>query len=184
MKFKNLLLFFLTSILLLGFHCKKHKSPEEQLPPETQTGAGTFGCLVNGNIFKPKGDPFGGPILSCAYQYINGGYYFQIKARQDNSSQTLGVGLFTDSLPISQGQRIILFQNNIKSKGYGLYAKYQIGSSGNLYYTDSTGVGELHIKFLDSVNRIVSGTFWFDAVNPSGEKVQIRSGRFDMKYSL
>ena len=30
--------------------------------------------------------------------------------------------------------------------------------------------------------HIVSGTFWFDAVNTAGETIQIRSGRFDMNY--
>ena len=28
----------------------------------------------------------------------------------------------------------------------------------------------------------VSTTFWFDAVNAQGEIVEIREGRFDMKY--
>ena len=184
MKFRKHLLLFLAPILLSGFHCKKDKTPEEQLPPETQTGAGTFGCLVNGNIFKPKGSPFAGPILSCAYQFINGGYYFQLAARQDNGDQTLSIGLFTDSLPISQGQKIILYQYNVKGKAYGQYGQYQVGSSGSLYYTDSTGTGELYIKFYDSVNRIVSGTFWFNATTSTGQKVQIAGGRFDVKFTL
>jgi len=76
MKFRNLFLLFLAPLLLFGLQCRKNKSPEEQLPPETQVGAGTFGCLVNGNIFKAKGDPFGGPILNCSYQNINNVFYF------------------------------------------------------------------------------------------------------------
>ena len=69
MKFRTTL-YLLISVLLSASHCKKDKTPEDQLPPETQTGAGTFGCLVNGNVFIPKGSPFSGPILSCAYQFI------------------------------------------------------------------------------------------------------------------
>ena len=149
MKFKNFLLFVFAPILLSGFHCKKDKTPEEQLPPETQTGASTFGCLVNGNIFKPKGDPFGGPILSCAYQYINGGYYFQLYARQDVGSQTFTIGLFTDSLEISIGQTIKLSQKNLSSNAYGQHGRYDVNTGGMLYYTDSMGSGELKIKFLD-----------------------------------
>jgi len=42
--------------------------------------------------------------------------------------------------------------------------------------------GELHIARFDRILGIVSGTFWFDAVNMEGEKVEIREGRFDMKY--
>lgn len=29
---------------------------------------------------------------------------------------------------------------------------------------------------------IIAGTFWFDAINDKGEKVQIREGRFDWQY--
>ena len=41
---------------LLGLsQCKKH-DPESALPPATQTGASTFGCLVNGQAWTPKGN--------------------------------------------------------------------------------------------------------------------------------
>jgi hypothetical protein len=153
------------------------------LPPETQTGAGTFGCLINGNIFKPKGDPFGGPILSCAYQYINGGYYFQIKAFNKGGAVNYGVGIFTDSSRIQEGLKLVLRNRNVQGEGYGLYSISELQGLTN-YITNTSDSGEVIIKKLDSINRIVSGTFWFDAINPSGEKVQIRSGRFDMKYSL
>ncbi|MEJ7676398.1 MAG: hypothetical protein WKG06_00655 [Segetibacter sp.] len=38
--------------------------------------------------------------------------------------------------------------------------------------------GELKITKLDETNRIVSGTFWFDAVNKNGEK--FRCGKDDL----
>lgn len=182
MKFKNFLLFFF-ALILLSAHCKKDKTPEEQLTPETQTGAGTFGCLVNGNVFKPKGDPFGGPILSCAYQYINGGYYFQLAALNKGGSVNYGVGIFTDSLKIQEGVKLILRNKNVKGEAYGLYSISEIQGLTN-YITNAIDTGEITIKKLDETNRIVSGTFWFDAINSFGEKVQVRSGRFDMKYSL
>ncbi len=43
--------------------------------------------------------------------------------------------------------------------------------------------GELFIKKLDTVNQIVSGTFWFDAINSNGQKVEVREGRFDVRYT-
>lgn len=52
------------------------------------------------------------------------------------------------------------------------------------YQTSVLLNGEIMIKKFDQVNRIISGTFSFDAVNASGEKVQVREGRFDMKYTL
>lgn len=36
--------------------CKKTNTPvQDQLPPITQTGAGTFGCLINGEVYTPQG---------------------------------------------------------------------------------------------------------------------------------
>ena len=50
------------------------------------------------------------------------------------------------------------------------------------YTTTATVTGELKITKLDTQQRIISGTFWFDAINSDGEKVEIREGRFDMRY--
>ena len=52
--------YFLALLLaaLLGLsQCKKKRdpAPEDQLPPATQTGANTFGCLVNGQPWTPQG---------------------------------------------------------------------------------------------------------------------------------
>lgn len=184
MKFKNLLLFLLTSILLSGFHCKKDKTPEEQLPLETQTGAGTFGCLVNGKLFLPKGSPFGGPILSCAYQFINGGYYFHLAAKNDGVILT-SVAINTDSLFISANSTYVLEDFFKKGAASGQYfVANNNTTTWTEFLTTPTITGQLKITKFDEINRIVSGTFWFDAVNSIGEKVQVRNGRFDMKYSL
>jgi hypothetical protein len=43
-------------------------------------------------------------------------------------------------------------------------------------------VGELIITNHIYKQGIMSGTFWFDAINSNGEIVQIREGRFDVHY--
>ncbi|CAD0001286.1 hypothetical protein [Flavobacterium salmonis] len=54
---KNLLLLFTALFILTS--CDKDKdddkptNPIDQLPPVTQTGANTFGCLLDGEVFKP-----------------------------------------------------------------------------------------------------------------------------------
>ena len=75
---------------LLGLsQCKKTEPaaarPEDQLPPATQTGANTFGCLLNGQPWTPGGsngtdnykvvyDPgyAGGSLDIRAYRYPPG----------------------------------------------------------------------------------------------------------------
>lgn len=48
------------------------------LPPATTTGAGTFGCLVNGEPFLDNSGNF-----NCFYQLVDGEYFFGIDA-EDN----------------------------------------------------------------------------------------------------
>lgn len=43
--------------------------------------------------------------------------------------------------------------------------------------------GEVTISFFDSVEGIVSGTFWFDAEDFEGNMVQVRDGFFDVTYN-
>ncbi len=55
LKPKILMLIFTT----LFFSCNNNETilepvTEDQLPPITETGANTFGCLINGKVFIPK----------------------------------------------------------------------------------------------------------------------------------
>jgi hypothetical protein len=181
-------IFLLLGLCCLLLTCKGNKNvpPIEQLPPETQTGAMTFGCLINGEAFTPKGSVLGAPALLCAYQFIRDnldeGYFFQLSAH--NFSIDKSVGIFTDSLEIEQGKKYELTKPFTRGKASGKY----VGKGGDLdeilFQTDSQAYkGELWIKKFDNAQSIVSGTFWFDAVNEKGEKVEVREGRFDVRFS-
>jgi hypothetical protein len=50
------------------------------------------------------------------------------------------------------------------------------------YTTNQIQKGELIITKFDDANQIMSGTFWFDAVNKDGVKVEVREGRFDVHF--
>ena len=67
---KSLLIFLVP--LLLASSCKKNKDSTDQLPPETTTGAMTFGCKVNGKVFVPK-DGNGKPGLFVQYAFLGNG---------------------------------------------------------------------------------------------------------------
>ena len=173
MKQKLFLLIFLFSGLLCS-QCRKHT---EQLPAATQTGAGTLGFTINGKVYKASF-----PDVLATYIYENfpypygNGYFLTITGNKDNWH----IGLLTDSLKIFEGQTYIL-NNNADSKG-SAYADYIDG--GKEYYTKPYLAGELNITKLDSVNKIVSGTFWFDAIDTlSNTTVQVRDGRFDLHYT-
>jgi hypothetical protein len=52
-----------TTLLLFAitfFNCENN-DPQDQLPPITQTGANTFGAIVDGRVFVPADSPSGIP---------------------------------------------------------------------------------------------------------------------------
>lgn len=86
-----------TLMLLCAASCKKDKASEDQLPPATQSGANTFGCLVNGKVFEPKGyDGTGRPNPHVQYDYdLNGQPYLTIDVLHylnGNSNGNLYIG--------------------------------------------------------------------------------------------
>jgi len=174
----------LLSLLLLLVSCKKEKEkdPLSQLPPETQTGANTFGCLVNGKVFTPGGVPgWAGSTISSYYQLVDDRYHFVLNVRNRKSSIDQAIGLFADSLKLAENKK---YQFSTRENG-NVSARYSY-SDNSVSKTFITGediyIGELWIKKLDTVKLIVSGFFWFNAIDENGEKIEIREGRFDMRY--
>ncbi|QMU65321.1 MAG: hypothetical protein GKR88_14145 [Flavobacteriaceae bacterium] len=52
----NILKTVLLFVVITFFNCSNNDDPieQDQLPPITQTGANTFGCLINGKVLIPK----------------------------------------------------------------------------------------------------------------------------------
>ena len=164
--------------LLLLTQCKDPppappQNPVSLLPPETQTGQRTFGCIVNGQVWTPAGSPLGGSLFKT--QYFN-----QQLTVSANRAVTVN-GISTD-------QSIAL---NVKTTAPGVYALTQpSGDFANLidlvtnctYYTRSTAAGTLEITQLDLVNRIVSGRFSFTLETPGCGQVVVTDGRFDSRF--
>ncbi len=174
---KNLL-FLLLAFFTLSCCNKDDDKPKtelEKLPPATQTGANTFGCLLDGQAFIPSG---GINPLDCVYQFVNGGYYFALQGNKRNQNNTLvGISVGTQNLQIYQNQTLRLSNNEMGNASGG----YFYGASWN--YTSSVNDGELKITKLDTQNQILSGTLWFDVKDQNGVIHEIREGRFDMQYT-
>ncbi|TYB78043.1 hypothetical protein ES676_02170 [Bizionia saleffrena] len=175
---KNLLLAF--AMLLIVSNCNKNDddqptNPIDQLPPATQTGAGTFGCLLDGEPFLPGNSQ---NPLDCVYQFVNGGYYFSLQAnKRDDLNNRITLSLSTKSLEIEENEVFNLLEN-IDGNAYGRYSYATLET-----YTSQDYTGELTITKLDFTNNIVSGTFWYDIEDYNGVVHQIREGRFDMQFT-
>lgn len=177
---KKFLTIIFTVVLLLG--CNKENAPKpiilpiQQLPPPTQVGANTFGCLLDGQVFIPGNTP---NPLDSQYQLISGEYYFAIDgAKKFANNDLISIGLGTLKLTIQEGATYQLFaQEDNKANGSFFFNTF-------ISYTSNTNTGEMKITKFDTINQIVSGTFWFDVLDNFGIKHEIREGRFDMRYTM
>jgi hypothetical protein len=174
---------FLTCLLaslLLGASCKKTNTPEpeDQLPPATQIGANTFGCLVNGKVYVPKGsDGTTKPNLRKIYETFNNKPQLSVMTYQVVSNLFNGeMGFGIDSL-ISIGNYA---SSNTKNKtGYGGPFFNNCGISG--FDTTTYRYGTYSITKLDLTNGIISGIFNCTIKPNNCDTIKITEGRFDLK---
>ena len=172
------LLIVLTLILTLSC-CKDDDvtpiNPIDQLPPATQIGANTFGCLLDGKAFLPDNSS---NSYNCFYQFVSNEFYFTVRAsNRDENLNSYSLAIKTEQKQIFEGETYPLV-NNIPTKAYGSYSLVNMFS-----YTNLVNTGELTITELDPTNQIVSGTFWYDIKDHNNVVHHIREGRFDMHYT-
>ena len=155
----------------------------DKLPPATQNGANTVGCLLNGKAFLPSGKSTGGSNSNpyCAYYHDSFVLVFRIVRNEENFSGngTESVAVYSSNVILQQETTYSLQKDN--SNHYGAY-RIMKKNSNLSYETNDEYIGELYIDKLDKENNIISGTFWFDAANEQGKTVEIREGRFDMVF--
>jgi hypothetical protein len=167
--------------------CKENVNPE--LPPETQTGAGTFACLVNGEVWRYN-DPTGislKPTTDLVFNPLDHEGRLDIYGLRydDKNISTDQIGLGADSLTIrsiakvdSQNNEMGLFYTNSKlSKCNDFFTKVQIDSSKNFYRQ-----GKVVITKLDLQAKIISGRFDCKIFQTGCDTLKITEGRFDFKY--
>jgi hypothetical protein len=151
-------------------------TPLEQLPPATKTGANTAGCLVNGEAFLPKGH-FSTGNLTC--YYINQMVFsLLISERENNIAKSIYVESNNEELEVDK-----IYNLNMRRSSDSKFGEFFESNVVNDNYSTTPEItGELVITHHDYDNAIISGTFWFDAINNAGEKIEVREGRFDMEY--
>lgn len=166
----NKLLFF--GVLLTIVSCSK-----DDLTKETQKGANTFSCKVNGKIFKPVyvGGLFNNnPVLSVRNDTQEG---FGISAANQETSEDIAI-----ENPYIKKTGVYKLQADHPNRGIYDYTIIVTVNDPGVYTTDSTNTGELTITRCDTTNHIYSGTFYFTAKDPTTSKtVSVTDGRFDLK---
>jgi len=150
------------------------KTPLDLLPPETQTGQRTFGCLLNGQAWVLSGSPLGGPVFSSEYASKH--------LRLTASGSSVDNGVIT-------GGVMQIEIDDLNSPGrYTLSSKdtsfvnYDSVRPRCQYHTDKAHPATVEITRLDLVNRVVAGRFAFTLDTPGCGPVVVTDGRFDSRF--
>ena len=152
-------------------------NPIDQLPPATQVGANKAGALVNGEAFLPNNQS----VIPLVCNYLDQeDFALGISKRVNGIYYVIYIYIGNTQLQVNQTYILEHYASDSK------FGEYVINNGSppnpNYYSTTELITGELTITHHDYDNAILSGTFWFDAVNSDGTIVEVREGRFDMEY--
>jgi hypothetical protein len=166
-------LIILISILAFS-NCKKYTLEYDNpygLPNATQTGESTFACRLNGENLVAKGgiNDQGGryssdsTILGATFGKLSY-LFFDIHV----------IGNAQLNLPYSIGNdNNLTFQYSSDSSCLGISSKI---------IEADTAIGSITFTRLDSVNKIISGTFSFKVPFQNCDTLNFTDGRFDIHY--
>ena len=186
---------FILFILLAG--CSKDNSggPILSLPPETQVGANTFGCLINNKLVIPR-DGEGSIMGPDRAFYLWGDpsgndQYTEIDVRDYKSYRTAKILIHIQNLKQLGVGNYIIDESNGNSNIDGLNHNYihcrVFNQNLNYYryYGSTTASGMLTItryEFIPGQKLIISGTFsaTVKSFADPNDIIQITMGRFDL----
>ncbi|QNH62337.1 DUF6252 family protein [Hymenobacter sediminicola] len=158
---------------LLGVSACKKDDPEDKLPPATQTGAGTFGCLVNGQAWLPFGTTGSG---SDGIDYDQGLVYIRARRFETDGRNFQSMKLYIDS--VARTGRYPL------GMPHGQASFHDSRSEDCYLATQEPGTvteGQLTVTRFDLSAHIISGTFEFTLTKPGCEPLKVTKGRFDYR---
>lgn len=183
--------FFLFLIFFAFFACSKSDDDSNlSLPPITQTGENTFGCLIDGQLLIPRDGEGSFNAHDAGMIFWGGNGYNEIDVHDFASERTGSIVLhimYLDSLGI--GEYIVNESNCYR--GFNSPMTTNIfcrvwDPEDNIYkyYCSFENSGIITITRYDRENRIVSGTFSGKAVGDKdvSNTIEITKGRFDIKW--
>jgi len=188
---KNLI-FILTAFLLLG--CRDSNKADDGfqavLPPETQTGANTFGVTINGKVYVPR-DPTGVNVGTTAKGMIFWGAPDNVSWNEIEIKDGASAVGFQMIIHLQNFNSIGVSQYVLKQSNYHkgidsipdnhIYFKiWDSNISNYAYYGSIENQGMVNITKRE--NGIVSGNFSgrFVRYDNPNDIIEITDGRFDI----
>ena len=187
---KPIVLLFILTLLSCS-----NKNTEDQLPPITQTGANTFGAIVDGRTFIPS-DSYsttpGTPKFKGLQVYVGNNF----KTSKGDDKWTILTGnfklnpsiyiyIYIPSLKDLSTSYIINSSDGLEDSDLSNAHIYcHINGNSNTYLsTENSGI--LEFSRLDIINGIYSGIFSVKLKNKNDENdiIKITEGRFDINLN-
>jgi hypothetical protein len=188
----------LLALFLLFIGCSSDSNPEDGLPKETQTGANTFGCLIDGKLYKPRCEepsvafPQWGMIVWGSYDSTPNANEIEVRdIKSDNYFNLLihiheikltGIGNyqidesngFSDIDGLYHNYVNCIIYDNVTNQ-YKKYVSYE--NSGSVIITRYTEGSSNPLS-----GAIISGTFSGKLRNiyDPNDELEINKGRFDV----
>ena len=174
MKTIKLILLLLCAGLLCGTSCEKYKEKIwTELPPETQVGANTIGCLVDGRLWatsRLSGITFAPPSMAASYRFYRNDsitLYFYAHGK----SGAIAFQIINPQIGLNNEIKLIscTFPSQVDCERFQKFENAQI-----------------FLTKLDVDAGIVSGTFEFRSQCDEDENIwiDVTKGRFDMRMSV
>ncbi len=168
--------------LLLGASCDKvNNVKKDELPPITTEGKNTFGCKVNGKVFRNFGGNFNANDLSVDYHIPSGALNLAGKQINRNGSDSESTIVFCFAKFFSEGEHSIIDGGLYSSVNPRPFCNDDIKE----FALDTTLPAILNILRLDNQEFIIAGTFEFTLTHPDcpGDTIRITEGRFDVDWA-
>jgi hypothetical protein len=176
---------FLLLLPLLSFSkCPMEPAPQFSLPPATTEGANTMGFMVDGRTWGNYDGSYDGSSAPMAYYNRQSGQ-FSLEARLYAKDVNEAFSLSIDSL-----RQAGTFPTTYRAEPGATYRAvrnlaFSANGSADIYSSQERGsVGSITISRLDTVQRIVAGTFSGNLYRSGSrsKSVSISEGRFDLHY--
>ena len=156
---------YLACLLLAPFFISSKCNKDDALPEYY------FRCKINGQDYRPNS------CANCMRAQILGDTTFLLNGNAGFESVGLGV-IKLDKIPISTEKYIL----NMNPQINGYYDNSP--QVDDIFKTDALRIGQLIITNIDKSNKLISGTFHFQAYNPVQDKtVNITDGKFRLVYT-
>ena len=153
---------------LLFFACKKDEKPTvfvepiDTLPPYTDTGANTMGCVFGAKVISAVDyiDSNYKPVDCFYYESDNMFWIYGVRASKSgisriqiviNGLSDTGIYVLKDDISLSPWN-----SGQIEIDSANIY---------RMYTTTTKDTGFVHIRKLDKVNKIISGEFYFNSID-------------------